>query len=100
MRSRLRPRGRGRLIVGLFLACVVFWNGADFFHADEGSDYVPDCPVCNLQRITSCETPAATVAQACSLLVLVSTLAVPQVVEGDSVDHSLPARPRGPPSIA
>ena len=88
------------MIVSLFLACLAFWNGADFLHADEGPDYVPDCPVCNLERVTSCETPAVTVAQARSLPVLTCALAIPRPVEGDSADHSVRPKPRGPPSAA
>lgn len=101
-RSRLFSieRGRRRLIVGLFLACLVFWNGADFLHEDEGPEYVPDCPICSLERVTSCETPTVSVAQACPELVLVATVAVTQYVEGVEADHSLPGGPRGPPAIA
>ena len=93
-------RGRWRLVIGLFLACLAFWIGADFFHADEGPEYVRDCPVCSLGRVTSCETPAVSVAQACAQLILVCTMAVPQFVEGAGADHSLSARPRGPPAVA
>ena len=99
-RSRLLSveRGRRRLIVGLFLACLVFWNGADFLHEDEGPEYVPDCPICNLERVTSCETPTVSVAQACPLLVLVAAAAVPRRAEGVGADHSRPSGPRGPPA--
>jgi hypothetical protein len=93
-------RGRRRLVVGLFLACLVFWIGADFLHEDEGPEYVPDCPVCSLERVTSCETPTISVAQVCPLLIPVCRVAVPQSVEGVGADHSLPARPRGPPAAA
>jgi hypothetical protein len=92
-------RGRRKLVVGLFLACLAFWNGADFLHEDEGPEYVPDCPVCNLERVTTCETPTVCVAQACPLLVLVCTAVVPQCVEGVGSDHSPPAGPRGPPVL-
>ncbi|MGD8896208.1 MAG: hypothetical protein PVJ73_09255 [Acidobacteriota bacterium] len=93
-------RGRRRLIVGLFLVCLAFWNGADFLHEDEGPEYAPDCPVCSLARVTSCETPTVFVAQACPLLIPVSRVAIPQSVERAGADHSLPAKPRGPPAVA
>jgi hypothetical protein len=61
---------------------------------------MPDCPVCSLERVTSCETPTVFVAQACPLLIPVARVAVPQSVEGVRADHSLPAKPRGPSAVA
>ena len=93
-------RGRWRLVIGLFLACLAFWIGADFLHADEGPEYVRDCPVCHLERVTSCETPAVSVVPSFSQLIPVCTVAIPPLVERAGADHSLPPKPRGPPPIA
>jgi hypothetical protein len=95
-----RTRGRRRLVVGLLLAGLALWNGADFLHDDDSPEYVPDCPVCALAKVTSCETPAVSVAVAQPLLDFVCPAVIPRSLQRDSAPHSHPAGPRGPPPVA
>jgi hypothetical protein len=88
-----------RLLVGLFLACLAFWNGAELFHDDDSSEYQADCPVCNLAKVSSCETPAVSVALADASLSPVGRAVFPRRRPGISAVHRRPAGPRGPPPL-
>jgi hypothetical protein len=83
-------------MVALFLACLAFWSGADFLHQDDGAEYVRDCPVCSLERVTSCETPAASVAPTSPPMVLVWSVAVPLRVARAGRAAQARGRRRGP----
>jgi hypothetical protein len=55
--------------------------------------------VCNLAKVSSCETPAVSVALADASLSPVGRAVVPRRRPGISAVHRRPAGPRGPPPL-